>query len=413
MKNVFLIGNGFDLHHRLPTKYFDFICVAKYLTNTTLSEPLNVGKILLGCNGSQNIKDCYDAHKDAFDNAEIDFKQAVEIVQLLQDNIWFNYFVKTLNMDLGWIDFEQQILTVIECLDNNITSESSEISLPRRDMVAPFILNNFKYFLDIDKRYDIYEGDILDIKEEYLKEFISGSKIYVADKKKIFEKLYADLLSFSKALNMYLYYFVENVLSQISKDLYIKNNRIDLVNQANYCVSFNYTSTLEQLYFNENVYHIHGIVKNNDIVLGVNPNASDDVGTNNTSLIKFKKYYQREVRGTDKDYINWYRQTIGAEVDYRLVIIGHSLDETDKDILSDMFMNATEIYVSYYDENCRDDYIANIVKIFGKSGYDSFRKDKSMKFIALSNINILDDVLQPEEMKWSVTRDRGEQRVIV
>ena len=65
MKNVFLIGNGFDLYHKLPTKYFDFICVVKYLTNRILYDPINVGKILSECNGSQNIKDCYDAHKYA------------------------------------------------------------------------------------------------------------------------------------------------------------------------------------------------------------------------------------------------------------------------------------------------------------------------------------------------------------
>ena len=30
MKNVFLIGNGFDLHHKLPTRYYDFLCILKY-----------------------------------------------------------------------------------------------------------------------------------------------------------------------------------------------------------------------------------------------------------------------------------------------------------------------------------------------------------------------------------------------
>lgn len=37
MKNVFLIGNGFDLHHYLPTKYLDFMCVAEYLISNTFS----------------------------------------------------------------------------------------------------------------------------------------------------------------------------------------------------------------------------------------------------------------------------------------------------------------------------------------------------------------------------------------
>lgn len=38
MKNVFLIGNGFDLHHMLPTKYYDFMCVAEYLKNNNIKQ---------------------------------------------------------------------------------------------------------------------------------------------------------------------------------------------------------------------------------------------------------------------------------------------------------------------------------------------------------------------------------------
>lgn len=31
MKNILLVGNGFDLYYKLPTKYADFLHVVKFL----------------------------------------------------------------------------------------------------------------------------------------------------------------------------------------------------------------------------------------------------------------------------------------------------------------------------------------------------------------------------------------------
>ena len=53
------------------------------------------------------------------------------------------------------------------------------------------------------------------------------------------------------------------------------------------------------------------------------------------------------------------------------------------------------------------DGIKNIVKIFGKSGFDIFRKEKGMKFIPLSQINSLTDKMKSDEIEWEVSWDRG------
>lgn len=397
MESVFLLGNGFDLHHKLPTKYFDFICVAKYLTTKPLFDPINVGKVFSQCKESKNILECYDAHKEAFDRVNVDFEKAVEITRLLDNNMWFDYFVKTLNIDVGWIDFEKDISIVIKHLDEIISEENETVYLSSQEAVSAFILNNFKFFLDIDEEYNIHEGGTYSIKDEYLQEYIYNSGIFVANKKKIFEELYNQLLNFEKSLNIYLSCFVEKSFDFLHNDAFTNSKKIGLLYKADCCISFNYTNTLEVLYDNQKTYHIHGTLECDNIVLGVNPNESDDSGTNNTALIKFKKYYQREVRGTDRKYIDWYRETIGAKKEYRIIIIGHSLDETDEDILSDVFLNAKEIYVTYYNDECRDNYINNIVKIFGKSGYDVFRKEKNMRFVPLSNIDVLADAAKPAE----------------
>ena len=76
-------------------------------------------------------------------------------------------------------------------------------------------------------------------------------------------------------------------------------------------------------------------------------------------------------------------------------------------------MNAKEIFITYYDDNCRDAYIENIVKIFGQSGFSGFKKDKNMKLIPLSDINDLKDVITSDEIEWIAQWDNGGKMVIV
>ena len=403
MKNVFLIGNGFDSHHMLPTKYFDFMCVTEYLKQSLLVFPITIGKVFSECKSNTNICRCYDAHKEVFDSKTIESKHITNLLQLVENNIWFNYFSKTLNRDLGWIDFEKEISTVLCTLDRIITLDESTVDLPQHELLPPFILSNFRFFVDINNGAEIFPGEDFDIKPQYLREYPHNSGIFVADKKEIFKTLFEQLLDFSRALNIYFDCFVENTFDLLHKDSYTNRHRIELVNKADTVISFNYTSTLEKFYFNKTAYHIHGTIKTGQIVLGVNPSESDDIGTEDTSLLKFKKYYQREAYGTDTDYINWYRENISTHSEYRLVVIGHSLDETDKDIISDMFLNAKEIYVTYYDDDCKDSYIANIVRMFGKTGFDTFRRDQKMQFIKLSDIGTLEEKFKPVEIEWHVS----------
>lgn len=400
MKNVFLIGNGFDLHHMLPTQYYDFMCVANYLKNHHMLFPITIGEIFSKCTESENIKKSYDEYKKIFNSTEIKADNIIQISDFLHDNVWFNYFLKTLNKNLGWIDFEKEIFTVINTLYNILKTADDSLCLPRNELLPPFILLNFSFFVVESDKAAIRPGQTLSIKEEYLVEQPFNSRIYVVDKKKIFDELYKYLLDFNRALNLYFHCFVENALELLSKN---NKNKIDLIGLADISISFNYTSTLEVLYSAQEVFHIHGKISDENLVLGVNPNEADDIGTKDTALIKFKKYYQREKFGTDIEYINWYRTTIGKKAEYRIVVIGHSLDETDSDIISDMFLNAKEIYISYYNDKCKDDYVANLTKMFGANGFDRFRKEKQLQFVSLSEINALMDELKPEEIKWEQT----------
>ena len=400
MRNIFLIGNGFDLHHHLPTKYCDFMCVVEYLKNHNLIYPLTISDVFSKCSDNRNISRCYNTHKEIYDCIVINSEKVHELIKLVENNTWFNYFLKTNNFELGWIDFEKEIFMVVHAI-NDIIEDDITVSLPRKDLLKSFILSNFRFFIDVNENSKLYPNDNFNVSKDFYKEYPHNSERYVADKKKIFQHLYDQLLNFKKALNLYFECFVECTFELLKRKAFFESCKIKLLQLADMAISFNYTSTLENLYYFKNTHHIHGIINDGNIVLGVNGTGADDKN-NDIELIKFKKYYQREVYGTDFEYINWYRETIREKKKYRVVVIGHSLDETDKDIISTVFLNASEIYIAYYDDECRDDYIANIVKIFGEDGLDNFRKDQHLRFVKMSNIDKLEENLQHDEVNWLV-----------
>lgn len=401
IKNVFLIGNGFDLHHMLPTKYYDFMCVVNYLHTNMLTYPLTVGNIFSKvAKESENIRNCYNTYKDSYDQIEVPSEKITEISNMLFENLWFKYFSKTLDIDLGWIDLKKEISTVLTCLEGLVKEDKDTVQLSKSILLVTFVLSNFRFFIEADDDYELYKGDTLEIRKEYLYEYPHNSKIYVANKTQIFEHLHNQLSIFNKALNIYFEYFVESTFDFIRKNDFITCHGIKMLDMADNVVSFNYTSTIESLYYDKKYNHIHGTIKDSNIVLGVNPNEFDDIGANNVSLIKFKKYYQREVLETNVEYIKWYNEVIVKGTEYRLITIGHSLDITDIDVISDLFSNAKEIYVIYHDEECRINYISNIVKMFGKKGFDSFKKEKSMRFILLSSIDDLEEKLKVQQSDW-------------
>ena len=78
-------------------------------------------------------------------------------------------------------------------------------------------------------------------------------------------------------------------------------------------------------------------------------------------------------------------ESVDAQMPYRLFTMGHSLDITDKDIILELFENAKEIKILYHNAEAKSSYIANIINIFGKSGFDMLKKEKKLTFVSLDN----------------------------
>ena len=211
-----------------------------------------------------------------------------------------------------------------------------------------------------------------------LKDFLSveyplGSGLYIVDKDKIITVLSTSLSELSEALKLYLSIFAESILNTSGAHSHFEWTLP--FHGINRIITFNYTKTYEQIYYNS-VHHLHGST-DGKIVLGINPDKYDEVESADTLCIAFKKYYQRVMYGTDTDYLSWINQD---NLEYTLMVMGHSLDDTDADIIRDLFSKAREITIIYHDDSAKSSYIGNIIKMYGKSGFDKLRKEQNLTF---------------------------------
>ena len=384
MKNILLLGNGFDLYYKLPTKYADFLHVVDFLQKHRKDSFETIGAVF-----SQQtlqaadpfIKVCYDTHTKTYDSTLLKQDDIAEIIRLTEKNIWFGYLSSVFNKDVGWIDFEKEIGAVLDCFGKAL-KKPTVFAFSAKEQYEKFILGLFKFFIDKAPSGKVVTIGAYEVNKDYCIENPQGSKIEVINTEKVVDKLYEELCCLSKALKLYLTCFVENAYDLLKKDG--TWTRIDFFSHIERVVTFNYTNTYENLYFKNAAFHIHGNTKN-EIVLGVNPDQSDNIDSIDTTFVCFKKYYQRTLFDTDVDYLRYIKELIDTKMPYRVFTMGHSLDITDRDIIEELFQNASEIVILYHNFDAKKSYIANLIKIFGKDGFDMLKKDKKLSFVSLND----------------------------
>ena len=120
-----LLGNGFDLHHNLPTKYIDFLRIFDFWADHLDYQYDSIGQLIDAYlqettpkNNAQSEKSSfqsfYHAHREKLDREPIDAKEAKELLSKLKNSFWFSYFTEAKYEDIGWIDFESEIHSVLQ-----------------------------------------------------------------------------------------------------------------------------------------------------------------------------------------------------------------------------------------------------------------------------------------------------------
>lgn len=392
--DILLLGNGFDLYHKLPTKYINFLNTVKFLQeNFNETDMQTIGKVfnderLYGIDSG--IKECYEKYYTTYSNFPLNIEATKKLIELADKNVWFKYLSQLINKDITWIDFEKEIEKVVRAFEHYFENEYIE-KLNFSDLFAHevnimHIFNFFYYVVEED-----FVGDTKmhwwELNEQFMVQNPLNKKSYLS-KDKVISFLYNQLIELAEMLKLYLRNFVDVVVEKL-KSINMIDEYIDL-SQVRDVVTLNYTHTFESIYCREikrNIYHIHGDVDFN-IVLGINSNENDNLETVNTDFLRFKKYYQRVFYKTDIEYLMAlkYNDIFDSRNTNNLVVFGHSLDSTDKDIIMDLFMYSKKITIYCYNEKAMSDNIINLVNIYGREGFDILRSEKELTFIVLDEI---------------------------
>ncbi len=387
--NILIIGNGFDLAHKLPTKYTDFL---DFLENVRiLKEEMPQNLEQLSDKIDENLRQyLFNSNSSRLDINSKHQNYITEMYELSKDNLWITWFnqERKLNKTLGkyWIDFEAEISKVIQKIESTLLELSPIEECIDNYNELRFELNKYPTFnLFINKIYDIDKSDEINME-------------------RITEKLHNDLNKLIRCFEIYLEDFVKNIdISQLSLDIY--NLNVDKI------LTFNYTNTYQKLYYTDvDCDHIHGKadinnnIESDNMVLGIDDYLNENEKFTNTNFIEFKKYYQRLIKGTNCDYKKWIDEINQTKsfTKHNVYIFGHSLASTDRDVLLDFIENEKTIITIYYNNsNQYSDQICNLVHLIGPDKLNEWvhQAKPKIKFVKQQPMINIDD------SGWRIMRD--------
>lgn len=339
--NLLIVGNGFDLEHGLKTHYTDFF--------DTINNVSSKNEIILN-NHKYLIKDNYlllyllEEYKQnkLQGNNWIDIETELKKIISLIEEINVNKFIDNMNYYIGGNEY-----TIID----KIQSKSSYYF---KNCLFPFIIGN-NYYKYINEHYNISI--------------------------KILEK---DL---NELTNMLRDYLLEQDISNLTKTKDIS----DIDYKITHVLSFNYTDTFRKLYSkldNDKIDFIHGSLNKNNLVLGINETLTEDTENKIVDTVYFKKYFQRIYKKTDYQYVSWLDSTDSQNyADFDTVYIhGHSLDESDKEILEKIInsvlkKDTSTVKIFYYDEKHYRQKVTNLIKVLGKDVFQKYYFQNRIIFI--------------------------------
>ena len=391
-KTILILGNGFDLAHGLPTKYSHFLEFCKRVEEVwnrnlnsdkqegttdkseqdgdlSKSETSFIDSVAVGIAGIRVSVQ----NNGKIDEVILDDLVMKEMLTLFDDNIWYLYFKDLYELKLmkgeNWIDFESEIRFIIKEVDVN-TKSLTDVweQVIEKAMGMPK-----------DSRLNLFEKKLSFHKYTMRKRLPNN---YVPKVKDFREKAFEDLERLTRALELYLSALVEKL------PINVRISEIERLD-PDYVINFNYTDTYERIYKKGKVYYIHGkadakqSIEHNNMVLGIDEYWIGDEQNERTNFTIFKKFAQRIQKHTGNESYKYLmemqklfranKDRLSGNIDINnnhpdgvsyVYVFGHSLDVTDKDILSSYFGDdATAVTVYCMDKGTEGELIANTIKL--------------------------------------------------
>jgi hypothetical protein len=381
MSKILITGNGFDLFHHLPTKYHHFISIMETIEDFGFKKEVTFvdlfGRIFKDKYpvDFDSIIDNYNIEQIKFDNTKIK-----QIDELLKTNLWYKHFKNVCEIDT-WIDFEMEIENVLNQASILLRSETLQTKKINQFINIPINYSDFELFGIIEFKFD--NREIISIPEKYLDKRKQEIK-----SKDIFSDLAKSFEDFIVIFNRYLVDIVCVFYAHIKQKPLIPFQLMDEI------YTFNYTPTLERFYNVEKskVVYLHGEINGDNnfqnIVLGI---SDISIEVKASKMYNFTKYYQKIIKKSNKNFIEVPKALKSSLSEIIFYIIGHSLDESDKEYIIDLFKflefdhnKYSKICVFCYDKKDQENKLKNLLTIIDKDFIVEMNRIGRLFFVELN-----------------------------
>ena len=326
MSKILITGNGFDLFHHLPTKYNHFISIMITIEDVVYESDVSFEELFGRVFKRKDLGD-YDLIIENYNtnNIKFDLDKINRIKQLLETNLWYKHFKNVSKLET-WIDFEMEIETILNLLaifDIHKSKKAVEKNMFENSLV---IYSAFEAFGIV--KLDGNLGSFI-LNDEFI-----NKRNRLIDVKKILEDLVKSFEEFIVIFNRYLVDIVSVFYNEIKQKSFIP---FGLINEI---YTFNYTPTLENIYKidKSKIVYLHGKINEDcqkqNLVLGISE-ISEEIKKN--KAFDFTKYHQKIIKRTNEKFIDVPKSLKSSWRETVFYIIGHSLDQSDKEYIIDLF----------------------------------------------------------------------------
>ena len=375
---ILILGNGFDLSMGRKTSYSDFV---EFANNLFLEKDANLQSFL----NSNNID-----------------------IEKYKDNLYLRFINENRSI-LGenWSNLERMISQLAEAIDFYRLNPDS-IYLSGKNTLRVVYVDKFREEIVSQENFasKMFVAEIFYEKFTILGWDTLERRIAISKLNDFFIN-HLELLT--NLLEIYLSYrdYIDFEINQISP----VETALDAITDISesYVISFNYTHTPNKLYniSLEKTHFIHGEIdlsrqksEINTMVFGIEDKEIDV----NSSLIPYQKYYQRIVKETGSEYLDFLKprraeDLYGGLKKKNIIVFGHSVDPLDKEIFQNCF-TLTNHYTynyrfifTYYNEPAKRSIVKNLAIILGKDKLVELTGNKNVVFVKSDNIDGMREVL--------------------
>ena len=389
-KNLIILGNGFDLHLGLPTKWSDFVEFYEIIVNGSFEkyrfvEPKEWSFEDFKKNGSKwiNVDNVESYFFYALENAKDDEKETYkkEVASFVNGlrNCMMLKLLSSLKqnnngyMNFSWSDFEHLIEEILDSVDEYVEnllnkSHCAEVSVFMNDLLRQTI-EKLEY--KDEKYFSIsYQVDDFNLKTDV-----------IHSKNMFLDFIFNELIKFKLVYKKYIDLIVDNLIQNHLRNMfYIENSMI---------LTFNYTQDVVLFDdFNDRMY-VHGKAAN-DIIIGISNEQEKE------ERIRFSKnymrVYNRVIDNDNKDNINQINKYILNHTFSHYYFLGHSLDKIDHSFLKQLFNenHYAKTTIFYYTDEDMQKKIFNLYLMLGEKHMIQMLNNGCLEFVSFDRLEQYD-----------------------